>query len=269
MKERLDILLVKNGFCENLDIAKRFIMAGQVIVNEMKIDKAGTMIKISDEELNIRIKGKKFPYVSRGGLKLEKALKVFNLNFQDKVILDVGASTGGFTHCALLNGAKHVYAVDVGTNQLDWKLRSDKRVTSLENTHIRDLKLEDIDNLKTDYIVMDVSFISITNIFEHLKTFFSSETKLMALIKPQFEVEKSMLSKGGIVREKEYQIFAIERVIKEAKKNGLYLETLDYSPIKGGKGNSEYISIFGVLKKEVNINIEEIVNSCENLGGAL
>lgn len=184
----------------------------------MKIDKAGTMIKISDEGLNIRIKGKKFPYVSRGGLKLEKALKVFNLNFQDKVILDVGASTGGFTHCALLNGAKHVYAVDVGTNQLDWKLRSDKRVTSLENTHIRDLKLEDIDNLKTDYIVMDVSFISITNIFEHLKTFFSSETKLMALIKPQFEVEKSMLSKGGIVREKEYQIFAIERVIKEAKK---------------------------------------------------
>ncbi|MFA6709510.1 MAG: SAM-dependent methyltransferase, partial [Fusobacterium sp.] len=133
----------------------------------------------------------------------------------------------------------------------------------------RDLKLEDIDNLKTDYIVMDVSFISITNVFEHLKIFFSSETKLMALIKPQFEVEKSMLSKGGIVREKEYQIFAIERVIEEAEKNGLYLESLDYSPIKGCKGNSEYISIFGVLKKEVNINIGEIVNSCENLGGAL
>lgn len=270
MKERLDVLLVKNGFCENLDIAKRFIMAGQVIVNETKIDKAGTMVKIPDnDELEIRIKGKKFPYVSRGGLKLEKALRVFQLNFQDKIILDVGASTGGFTHCALLNGAKHVYAVDVGTNQLDWKLRSDERVTSLENTHIRDLKLEDVDNLEIDYIVMDVSFISITNVFEHLKKFFSDGTKLMALIKPQFEVEKSMLSKGGIVKKKENQRFAINRVIEEASKRELYLEKLDYSPIKGGKGNSEYLSIFGMKEVETDINIEEIVNCCENLGGAL
>lgn len=271
MKERIDVLLVNNGFFEDVDKAKRAVMAGIVLVNDVKIEKPGTQIKIDEnKELNIRVKGKTFKYVSRGGLKLEKAVKVFNLDFAGKKVLDVGSSTGGFTDCALLNGAEHVYAVDVGTNQLDWKLRNDKRVTSIENKHIRDLTKEEIDNSQIDFIVMDVSFISITNVFESLKKFFNENTKLMALIKPQFEVEKDMIDKGGIVKNKANQIFAVKRVINEAEKHGLYLEKLDFSPIKGGKGNSEYISLFGLEKvNNVNINIENIVDLCENLGGAL
>lgn len=271
MKERVDVLLVNNGFFEDIDKAKRAIMAGIVLINDKKIEKAGTQIKFEDENLlNIRIKGKNFRYVSRGGLKLEKAIKTFDLNFKDKIILDVGSSTGGFTDCALYNGAEHVYAVDVGTNQLDWKLRTNSKVTSIENMHIRDLQKENIDNSKIDFIVMDVSFISITNIFINLKKFFAEDTKLMALIKPQFEVEKNMISKGGIVKSSQNQLFAIKRVVSEAAKNGFYLEKLDFSPIKGGKGNSEYLSLFGLVKKENNnIDIEKIVELCKNLEGAL
>ncbi len=261
MKERIDKLLVNNGYFSDVDKAKRAIMAGIVLVNDMKIEKPGTTIKFNeDEELNIRIKGKEVKYVSRGGLKLEKAIKEFNLDFKDKVVLDVGSSTGGFTDCALQNGARHVYAVDVGTNQLDWKLRSDERVTSLENTHIRDLKLEEIHNAQIDYIVMDVSFISIRSVLDGLKKFFSTkETKLMALIKPQFEVDKDKIAKGGIVKEKKYHILAIENVIEEAEKIGMFIEELDISPIKGTKGNEEYISLFG-LEKNDSFNIEERLN---------
>ena len=162
MKERIDVLLVQNGFFEDIEKAKRAVMAGIVLVNDMKIEKPGTQIKIDDDkELNIRIKGKSFKYVSRGGLKLEKAVKVFGLDFAGKKVLDVGSSTGGFTDCALSFGAEHVYAVDVGTNQLDWKLRNDERVTSIENRHIRDLTLEEINNSEIDFIVMDLSLIHI------------------------------------------------------------------------------------------------------------
>ncbi len=270
MKERIDVLLVNNGFFQDIDKARRAVMAGIVLVNDVKVEKAGTQIKIDDnKELNIRVKGKSFKYVSRGGLKLEKAIEVFGLDFNNKKILDVGSSTGGFTDCALMNGAEHVYAVDVGTNQLDWKLRNDERVTSIENKHIRDLKKEEIDNSEIDFIVMDVSFISITNVFESLIKFFKPDTKLMALIKPQFEVEKSKIDKGGIVRNKKYQEEAVRKTVEEAEKHGLYLEKLDFSPIKGGKGNSEYISLFGLEKKDVVFNITDIVDSCENLGGAL
>ena len=170
MKERLDVLLVQKGFFETREKAKRAIMAGIVIVNDKKIEKAGTAIKI-DEEPVIRIKGEQLPYVSRGGLKLEKAIKVFDLNLQDKLVLDVGASTGGFTDCSLQNGAKFVYAVDVGTNQLIWKFRDHEQVKSIEGMHIKKLTLEDIDNNKVDNIVMDVSFISITKIIPDLSKF--------------------------------------------------------------------------------------------------
>lgn len=265
MKQRIDVLLVENGFYPDVDKAKRAVMAGIVLVNDIKIEKPGTMIKIEDnKELNIRVKGKESKYVSRGGLKLEKAINVFNLDFKNKIVLDIGASTGGFTDCSLLNGANHVYAVDVGTNQLDWKLRTDERVTSIENKHIKDLTIEEIDNSKIDYMVMDVSFISITHIFSSLDKFFEEGTKLMALIKPQFEVKKEMIEKGGIVRNKDYHIYAIERVLESAKENGLYLEFLDVSPIKGGKGNTEYISLFGKQKKDYNIDIKEIVNGSTN-----
>lgn len=261
MKERIDVLLVDHGFYPDVDKAKRAVMAGIVLVNDVKVEKPGTFIKIDGEkELNIRVKGKESKYVSRGGLKLEKAINVFGLDFQGKKVLDVGASTGGFTHCALLNGATHVYSVDVGTNQLDWSLRSDERVTSLENKHIKDLTLEEIDNSEIDYIVMDVSFISITSIFSSLNKFFGENTKLMALIKPQFEVTREMIEKGGIVKNKDYHLYAIERVLENAKKNDFYLEFLDVSPIKGGKGNTEYISLFGKEKIEKEINIKEIVD---------
>lgn len=263
MKERIDVLLVENGFYENVDQAKRAVMAGIVLVNDLKIEKPGTLLKVDGEkELNIRIKGKESKYVSRGGLKLEKAIKSFNLDFKDKVVLDIGASTGGFTHCAILNGAKHVYSVDVGTNQLDWRLRTDERVTSIENKHINDLTFEEIDNSKIDYMVMDISFISITSVLDSIEKFFEKDTKLMALIKPQFEVKREMIEKGGIVRNKTYHIYAIEKVVKKAEEKGIYLEFLDISPIKGGKGNIEYISLFGKEKLEKVINIGEIVDSC-------
>ena len=230
MRERLDILLVKRGFFENKEKAQRAIMAGLVIVDEKKIDKSGTLIKI-DKEPVIRVKGEMSKYVSRGGLKLEKALKVFELDFQDKVILDVGASTGGFTDCSLQNGASFVYAVDVGTNQLDWKLRNDSRVKSLENVHIKDLTEEELDNKKVDYIVMDVSFISITKVIEHLGKFCHENTKLMALIKPQFETDKEFIAKGGIVKDTEQHIEAIRKVIESGEEVGFYIENLDFSPI--------------------------------------
>lgn len=268
MKERIDVLLVEKGFYETREKAKRAIMAGLVIVNDKKIDKPGTSIKI-DEEPIIRIKGEAFKYVSRGGLKLEKAIDVFNLDFKDKIILDIGASTGGFTDCALQNGAKFVYAVDVGTNQLDWKLRNHSQVKSLENTHIKDLTIEQLDSRKVDFMVMDVSFISITKVIEHLIKFFKPETKLMALIKPQFEVGKENIEKGGIVKNSKKHILAIENVVEEAKKYGLRLKALDFSPITGTKGNVEYISLFELGKSENKINIEKVVDLGKNLGGAI
>ena len=268
MKERLDVLLVEKGFFETREKAKRAIMAGNVIVNEKKIDKAGTIIK-TDEEPIIRVKGDTCKYVSRGGLKLEKAIKVFNLDFQGKTVLDIGASTGGFTDCSLQNGAKFVYAVDVGTNQLDWKLRSDERVKSLENTHIKDLTEENLNHEKIDMMVMDVSFISITKVFEYLKKFFHEDTKLMALIKPQFEVGKENIEKGGIVRDSKKHIMAINSVVEAAKEQGLTLKSLDYSPITGTKGNVEYISIFALGNQENKINIEHVVKEGKNLGGAV
>lgn len=270
MKERLDVLLVKRGFFPDREKAQRAIMAGLVVVDEKRIDKSGTLIKI-DKEPVIRIKGDSLKYVSRGGLKLEKAINVFELDFKNKKILDVGASTGGFTDCALQNGASYVYSVDVGTNQLDWKLRNDSRVKSLENMHIKDLTLADIDDEKVDYIVMDVSFISIKKILEDLKKFFKDGTKLMALIKPQFEVDKDKIEKGGIVKDEQSHIKVIKDIISFGEEKGIYIERLDFSPITGTKGNIEYISLFGMDKSEKNsnIDIENIVNMGKNLGGTI
>ncbi|MGL4534240.1 MAG: TlyA family RNA methyltransferase [Fusobacteriaceae bacterium] len=271
MKERLDILLVEKGFFTTREKAKRAIMAGSVIVNEHKIDKSGTFIKL-DPEPNIRIKGDICPYVSRGGYKLEKSIKVFNLDFKNKVVLDIGSSTGGFTDCALQNGADFVFAVDVGTNQLDYKLRIDSRVKSLENTHIKDLTAEQLENKKIDIMVMDVSFISITKVIPHLIKFFSEDTKLMALIKPQFEVGKDNINKGGIVKNIKKHVEAIQDIIEKSKIEGLYLEKLDFSPIKGGKGNVEYISLFSLTnsgKIYTENDIQEIAKEGESLGGEL
>ncbi|MGM0508193.1 MAG: TlyA family RNA methyltransferase [Fusobacteriota bacterium] len=264
MKDRLDKVLVERDFFESRSRAKRAIMAGLVIVNEHKEDKAGTQI---DFDSNIRIKGDRLKYVGRGGLKLEKAVKVFNIDFKDKYVLDVGASTGGFTDCALQNGAKQVYSVDVGTNQLSWKMRKNSKVKSLEQMHIKDLKLKDIDNNQVDYIVMDVSFISITRIFKDLIKFLKDNGKLMALIKPQFEVGKDNVGKGGIIRDFSKHKMAIKNVINEAKNSGFYLEDLEVSPITGGKGNVEYISLFSFDKSQ-KIETENLIKRVINKGKA-
>lgn len=260
MKERLDVLLVEKGYFDTREKAKRAIMAGIVIVNDKKIEKAGTAVKL-DPEPEIRIKGDKLKYVSRGGLKLEKAVKVFEFDMKDKLVLDVGASTGGFTDCSLQEGAKFVYALDVGTNQLAYKLREDKRVKSLENTHIRDLDMEMLDGNPVDYIVMDVSFISITKILPDLGRYMTESGRVMALIKPQFEVGRENIAKGGIVKDFSKHSMAIENVIESAEKSGLYLEGLDVSPITGGKGNVEYISCFSKVKNENKIDIKSIIEA--------
>lgn len=265
MKERIDVLLVQQGFFETRERAKRAVMAGVVIVDNKKIEKPGTTIKWTEDLPEIRIKGEVLKYVSRGGLKLEKAIKIWDLDFNGKTILDVGASTGGFTDCALQNGATFVYSMDVGTNQLDWKLRNHEQVKSIEGTHIKDLTLEDIDNSKIDFIVMDVSFISITKVIPHLIKFMNENTKLMALIKPQFEVGRENIEKGGIVKNPKKHKMAIEMVVESAKEYGLNLHQLDFSPITGGKGNIEYISLFSLEKPKSIIDIDKVVEESKKL----
>ncbi|MDO4690285.1 MAG: TlyA family RNA methyltransferase [Fusobacterium sp.] len=245
-KFRLDEYLVEKEYFENLDIAKRNIMAGNVIINDIKREKAGEIIDINNIK-SLKVKYKDCPYVSRGGFKLEKAIRTFKIDFKDKIVLDIGASTGGFTDCALQNGAKFVYAVDVGTNQLDWKLRKDTRVKSIENKHINDLELHDIDNCFPDIIVMDLSFISIRKVILSLKKFMNQHSLGIFLIKPQFEVEKNFLEKG-IVKDVSVYKKIIEDIRMSFENQGLYMLDLTESPIKGAKGNIEYLTLFSLNK---------------------
>ena len=258
-KMRLDEYLVENEYFENLEIAKRQIMVGNIIINEQKIDKPGEVISL-DKIKSIRIKEKDIPYVSRGGLKLEKAINVFDLDFKDKIVLDIGASTGGFTDCSLQNGAKFVYAIDVGTNQLDWKLRNDSRVKSIENKHINDLEKKDLQD-DIDIIVMDISFISIKKVLYKIKEFLKDNGFAIFLIKPQFEAERSEIYKG-IVDDFSVHKRIINEVVEEAKIYQLFLENLTVSPIKGTKGNTEYLAKFN--KKNNFSSNEEIVDKLFN-----
>ena len=237
MKKRLDLILVERELFETREKAKREIMAGNVIVNEQVETKAGTMF-MDNDKLKIRIKDK-LKYVSRGGLKLEKAIKTWDLDFKDKLVLDIGASTGGFTDCALQNGAKYVYSVDVGKNQLDWKLRNDERVLSLEEMHIKDLKQEDINNEKVNFIVIDVSFISLTKVIPYFKKFLAKTGKIVMLVKPQFEVGKEKIGRNGVVENEEYHDEAIKKIISFSKEGGYELLGVEDSPIRGTKGNKE------------------------------
>ena len=241
MKKRLDLILVEREFFETREKAKREIMVGNVIVNDQVVTKAGTIFKDNDE-LNIRIKDK-LKYVSRGGLKLEKAIKTWNLDFSDKLVLDIGASTGGFSDCALQNGAKRVYSVDVGKNQLDWKLRNDDRIVSLEEMHIKDLKEEDIENQKVDFIVIDVSFISLTKVIPYLEKFLAKDGKAVMLVKPQFEVGREKIGRNGVVENEEYHDEAIKKIIHFSKEYGYELIGFEDSPIKGAKGNKEFLML--------------------------
>ena len=228
-KMRLDEYLVENEYFENLDVAQRQIMIGNVIINEQKIEKAGEIINI-EKIKSIRIKEKDISYVSRGGLKLEKAIKEFNLDFENKIVMDVGASTGGFTDCALQNGAKFVYAVDVGTNQLDWKLRTNNKIKSIENKHINNLEKEDTED-EIDIIVMDISFISIKRVLHKIEEFLKKDGFTE-------DIEK------GIVKDTDVHKKIIDDIVEEAKKYNLYLQNLTESPIKGTKGNTEYLAVF-------------------------
>ena len=258
-KMRLDEYLVENEYFENLEIAKRQIMVGNVIVNEQKIDKPGEIISLNKIK-SIRIKERDIPYVSRGGLKLEKAIKVFDLDFKNKIVLDIGASTGGFTDCSLQNGAKFVYAVDVGTNQLDWKLRNDSRVKSIENKHINDLEKSYLKD-EIDIIVIDISFISIKKVLYKIKELLKENGFAIFLIKPQFEAERNEIEKG-IVNNLNIHKRVINEIIEEAKTYQLFLENLTVSPIKGTKGNVEYLA---KLSKKSNFSSnEEIVDKLFN-----
>ena len=241
MKKRLDVILVERGIFHTREKAKREILVGNVIVNNQTVTKAGTGFK-DTEELIIKVKDK-LKYVSRGGLKLEKAIQKWDLDFFGKNVLDIGASTGGFTDCALQKGAKRVYSVDVGTNQLDWKLRNDSRVVSLEGMHIKDLTIEDLENNRVDFIVIDVSFISLTKVIPYLKKFLIEKGKVILLIKPQFEVGKEKIGHNGVVIEEIYHDEAIKKIVHFSIEMGYKLYGVEESPIKGAKGNKEFLAL--------------------------
>lgn len=236
-KERLDILLVSNGLAPSREKAKAMIMAGDVFVDGNREDKAGTMFPLTAA---IEVKGKKLKYVSRGGLKLEKAVNEFGIELSKKVCMDVGSSTGGFTDCMLQNGAAKVYAVDVGTNQLAWELRQDERVISMEKTNIRYVKPEDIGEL-LDFVSIDVAFISLTKVLEPVKAMMKPGALLVCLIKPQFEAGREKVGKKGVVRDKAVHLEVVETILNYVKEIGFEILDLTFSPIKGPEGNIEYL----------------------------
>ncbi|CCY49816.1 TlyA family RNA methyltransferase [Peptostreptococcus anaerobius] len=237
MKKRIDVLLVDFGYFASREQARRTIMAGNVFVNNQRVDKPGTAVKIDSE---ILVKGKQIPYVSRGGLKLEKAVNNFDLVLKDKVCMDIGASTGGFTDCMLQNGAVKVYSIDVGYGQLAWKLREDERVVCMERQNIRHLD-ESLLDPRPDFASIDVSFISLKNVLPKAWASLKMGGRIVALIKPQFEAGREKVGKKGVVREPSTHIEVIDRVSKIAVKEGFKILDLDYSPIKGPEGNIEYL----------------------------
>lgn len=239
-KERLDVLLVKKAIFESRERARASIMAGEIFVDNLRVDKCGEKIK---ENAHIEFKGDKLPYVSRGGLKLERAIKHFCIVLKEFACIDIGASTGGFTDCMLQNGASKVFAIDVGYGQFAWKLRVDSRVTCMERTNIRYVKCEDIGQL-CDFASIDVSFISLTKVIPTAVELLKQNGSIVALIKPQFEAGREKVGKKGVVREKSVHEEVINKIINLVKSNGLKVIGLDYSPIKGPEGNIEYLIYF-------------------------
>ena len=237
MKERLDVLLVNLGYAPSREKAKAVIMSGCVYVNGQKEDKAGTMF---DTYAAIEVRGNSLKYVSRGGLKLEKAMEEFAIALDQKTCMDVGASTGGFTDCMLQNGAVKVFAVDVGHGQLAWSLRNDPRVICMEKTNIRYVTPEDIEE-PVDFSSIDVSFISLTKVLLPVRNLLSQDGQIVCLIKPQFEAGREKVGKKGVVRDPKVHEEVIEKICDFASTNGFELLHLDYSPIKGPEGNIEYL----------------------------
>ncbi|MCR1841257.1 TlyA family RNA methyltransferase [Murimonas intestini] len=237
MKERLDILLVQRNLAASREKAKAVIMAGSVYVNGQKEDKAGSMF---DEKVQIEVRGSTLKYVSRGGLKLEKAMSHFDVSLEGKVCMDVGSSTGGFTDCMLQNGAVKVYAIDVGHGQLDWKLRQDERVVCMEKTNIRYVTPADIRE-PAEFSSIDVSFISLTKVLLPVRELLSGDGQIVCLIKPQFEAGREKVGKKGVVRDPAVHREVIEKVVSYASSISLKPLHLEYSPIKGPEGNIEYL----------------------------
>lgn len=251
MKERLDVLLVKQGLAKSRENAKAIIMSGNVFVDGQREDKAGSTF--DEEKVTITVKGNTLKYVSRGGLKLEKAIEHFGVNVENAVCMDIGASTGGFTDCMLQNGAVKVYSVDVGHGQLAWKLRNDERVVCMEKTNFRYLSRQDIED-DLDFASVDVSFISLTKILLPARNLLKDHGKMVCLIKPQFEAGKEKVGKKGVVRDEKVHVEVIEKIFDFIDIVGFDYLALDYSPIKGPEGNIEYLIY---IQKRANLTEEQ------------
>ena len=257
MKQRLDVMLTEKNLFDSRARAKAMIMAGKILVNGQKIDKAGTLIPIDSE---IRILGEEMPFVSRGGLKLQKALDVFKIILSGKIAADVGASTGGFTDCMLQHGAKKVYAIDVGYGQLAWKLRSNVQVVNMERTNIRNVTRKDfLDEL--DFVSIDVAFISLEKVLPVVYDLLKDSGKVVALIKPQFEAGREYVGKRGVVKDKNIHAAVIERILNFATNLGFATRGLNFSPVKGPEGNIEYLAHLSKNSSAATIDILSVVNS--------
>lgn len=264
-KERLDVLLTQKGFFKSRENARARILAGEIFVDGIRVDKCGEKVKIGS---NIEFKGDAMPFVSRGGYKLDKALKTFGITLCDKVCIDIGASTGGFTDCMLQNGAEKVYAIDVGYGQFAWKLRIDPHVVCMERTNIRYVTREMIDE-PADFCSIDVSFISLEKVIPAALNLLTESGEIAALIKPQFEAGREKVGKNGVVREKSTHIEVINKIVQFAQNLNLNILNIDFSPIKGPKGNIEYLLYLSKnkeIKSEFSINlIDSIVEEAHNL----
>lgn len=252
-KERLDILLTEKNFFESRSRAQSMIMLGKVLVDGVKVEKAGTLI---NRDAKIEIIGREMPFVSRGGFKLQKALEVFKIDLQKKICVDIGASTGGFTDCMLQHGAKKVYAVDVGYGQLAWKIRQDERVVNLERTNIRNVTKENIAE-DLNFASVDVSFISLEKVLLPVKNLLAEDGEVVCLIKPQFEAGKENVGKKGVVKDKKIHAEVIEKILSFAQILEFKICGLDFSPIKGPEGNIEFLAHLSRNISAVEINLQE------------
>jgi len=257
MKQRLDVLLTEKNFFDSRARAKAMIMAGKILVDGQKIDKAGTLIP---DTAQIRILGEDLPFVSRGGLKLQKALDVFAIDLCGKIAADIGASTGGFTDCMLQHGAAKVYAIDVGYGQLAWKLRQDERVVNMERTNIRNVTRENFSD-ELDFASIDVAFISLEKVLPVAFDVLKDSGEVVALIKPQFEAGREHVGKHGVIRDKKIHAAVIEKILHFATDIGFGVCGLDFSPVKGPEGNIEYLAYLGKNISAADVEIFSVVNS--------
>lgn len=257
-KERIDVLLVEKGLADSREKAKRFIMAGIVYIDNEKVDKSGTKVDIASE---IIVKGNPLPYVSRGGLKLEKALKEFPITVKDRVALDIGASTGGFSDCMLQNGAKKIYAIDVGYGQLDWKVRSNEKVVAMDRTNIRYVTPDDLGELG-QFVSIDVSFISLKLVLPVVKELTEEKVDIIALIKPQFEAGRDKVGKKGVIKDRKVHKEVIREVNEFCKTIELNIVGLTFSPVKGAEGNREYLAhiVKDMSRENIENTIDQIVD---------